>query len=470
MPTFNFVHHTPHPIEEVWWWFEQPGALVRLSPPWLPLAPVQESASLETGFAVLQPTLAGVKLPLPAWHAKHIREKYVAGHQFADEAASEPWSIATKWHHVHEFEPVAGGTRIIDRVTTTLPLREVAPVFAWRHAQLDADLAAHKKYPGSLAIAITGSGGMIGRQLAALLSTGGHRVIELVRSPRDSKYETRVWNPENPDPNIFTGVDAVVHLAGAPILGRFTDEHKKEIRDSRVGPTRKLAEAIVANGDPKTLVSASAVGYYGIRGETPQTENAPVGDDFLARVVDEWEQATEPASDAGVRVVTMRTASMVLSAAGGALGMLRLIFETGAAGRIGSGRQWMSWIGLNDIVEIYLRALVDVSLVGPVNAVAPEPVQNIRFTKELGRALRRPTIVPTPAFAPKLLLGEEGYREMLTASHREVPAKLESVGHEFRSPKLAGFFAREFGRVGRHARASRAAPVEATGLDRHRQK
>lgn len=448
MGTHEFTHRTPYPLDQVWDWFNRPGALRRLSPPWLPLRPGSEAADVRGGEATLQVAPFGFALPLPAWRASHRPEGYVDRSRFEDRAASQPYSSVTGWRHVHEF--AADGpdaTVLTDRVTARVPAGLLSPVFAYRSAQLDADLAAHQRFPGRRTVAVTGASGLIGRQLTALLSTGGHRVIELARSPRHSAYETRVWDVNAPDPAIFDDVDVVVHLAGAPILGRFNAAHKAAVRDSRVGPTRALAQAIVASGRPTALVSASAVGYYGIdRGDEVLTEESGRGAGFLADVVAEWEAAAAPAADAGLRVVHLRTAAMVLSAAGGALGALRPVFGIGAGGRLGDGRQWMSWIALDDVLDVYLRAIMDDTLSGPVNAVAPEPVRNADFTRALGMAMRRPAAIPTPAFGPRILLGDEGYREMLLASHREVPARLGAIGHSYRYPTLQSCLAHEFGR------------------------
>lgn len=448
MPTHEFTHRTPYSLDEVWEWFNRPGALHRLSPPWLPVQPAQEADDVRDGEAALAVAPYGIKLPLPSWRASHVPSAYADRERFEDRTTSQPYAALTGWRHEHDF--VADGadaTLVRDRVTTRVPRFMLDPVFAYRGTQIDDDLAAHQRFPGTKTVAITGSGGLIGRQLAALLSTGGHRVIELVRSPRRSAYETRVWDVDRPDPAIFDGVDVVVHLAGEPIMGRFGESHMRKVMDSRVGPTRRLAEAMVASGSSPALVSASAVGLYGTdRGDEVLTEESGRGAAFLADVVVQWEAATRAAAEGGLRVVLVRTAGMVLSGAGGALGMLRPVFGVGAGGRLGDGKQWMSWIALDDIIEVYLRAIMSDDLSGPINAVAPEPVRNEEFTKIFGRVVRRPTLIPTPAFAPKVLLGEKGYEEMLLASHRELPARLTALGHHYRFPKLEACLRHELGR------------------------
>jgi uncharacterized protein (TIGR01777 family) len=281
--------------------------------------------------------------------------------------------------------------------------------------------------------------------LVAFLSTGGHQVIRLVRREARTDLE-RQWNPNRPAPDLLDGVDAVVHLAGASIAGRFTDEHKAAIRNSRIEPTRRLAEvAAYADNGPRTFVSASAIGYYGFdRGDALLCEESVRGDGFLADVVADWEAATAPAAEAGLRVVAVRT-GIVQSARGGTLKLMRPLFAAGLGGRLGSGEQWWSWIGLDDLLDVYHRALYDTRLTGPVNAVAPEPVRNADYTRALARVLHRPSVVPVPSFGPRLLLGEEGSRELAEANQRVVPTKLQMLGHRFRRSTLSDALAHELG-------------------------
>jgi uncharacterized protein (TIGR01777 family) len=270
-------------------------------------------------------------------------------------------------------------------------------------------------------------------------------VIRLVRRPAQREDE-RQWNPDRPAPDLLSGVDAVVHLAGASIAGRFSDEHKKAVRDSRIGPTRRLAEAAAAAADgPRTFVSASAIGIYGFdRGDALLCEESVRGDGFLADLVADWETATTPAAEAGLRVVNVRT-GIVQSAGGGTLRLMRPLFAAGMGGRLGGGRQWLSWIGLDDLLDVYYRALYDSRLSGPVNAVAPEPVRNADYSLALGRVLHRPALVPVPSFGPRLLLGEQGARELAEANQRVVPTKLQTLGHRFRRAGVDAALAHELG-------------------------
>ena len=441
------------PIDEVFAWHTRPGALHRLAPPWQPVRVEQEATSLRDGRAVLL-LPGGVR-----WVAEHQPDGYDPPRQFVDQLVSDglpatalfskTLSRSLTWRHVHGFHEAAvpGTTRVQDDLQTTVPEAALRQTFGYRHRQLAADLKAQQwaraRQPEPLTVAVTGSSGLIGTALTALLTTGGHRVIRLVRHPASGENE-RQWDPARPAPGLLDGVDAVVHLAGAGIAGRFTETHKREVRDSRIGPTRALAELAATaaknshstGGGLKVFISASAVGYYGAaRGDEVLTETSGRGSDFLAGVVADWEAATQPAADAGLRTVQVRT-GLVLSPKGGTLRALFPLFEAGVGGKLGDGRQWMSWIGIDDLTDAYLRALVDPALSGKVNAVAPDPVRNADFTKILGRVLRRPTVIPVPAFGPRLVFGEEGARELAEASQRVRPDALLTAGHPFRYTRL----------------------------------
>ncbi len=286
-------------------------------------------------------------------------------------------------------------------------------------------------------IAVTGSTGLIGSALVPFLAAGGHRVFRLVRGIAPGADCIR-WDPAQGvrDAALLEGLDGVVHLAGENIAGgRWTAARKAGIRRSRVEGTRRLCEALARVArPPKVLVCASAIGYYGDRGDQMLSEDAPPGNDFLAQVCREWEAAAAAAAKAGIRVVNLRF-GIVLSAAGGALQKMLLPFKLGAGGRIGSGRQYWSWIALDDAVGAIHHALVTEPLAGPVNAVVPVPVTNAEFTRILGRVLRRPAIAPLPAFAARLLLGEMA-DALLLASARVVPARLQDTGYTFRHADL----------------------------------
>lgn len=439
-------------ITDVFDWHSRPGAFARLSPPWQPMRLVTEAASLADGRATLA-LPGGLR-----WVAVHQPDGYDPPRRFVDTIGGDglatlPARIAMRWRHIHEFEDLGGNrTRVIDRVETPVPGSLLRPMFDYRHRQLADDLAAHRLAAENglrpTTIAITGSSGLVGSALTAFLRTGGHRVVGLVRRAARGDDE-RQWNPDDPDPRLFDGIDVVIHLAGASIAGRFTEQHRKAIRDSRIEPTRRLAE-LLGRGEPRpgALISASAIGYYGYdRGEETLTEDSDRGDGFLADVVSDWEQATAPAQQAGVRVVQVRT-GIVQSPAGGTLKLMRPLFGAGLGGRLGDGRQWLSWIGIDDLVGVYHRALWDATLSGPVNAVAPQPVRNREYTATLASVLHRPAVLPVPSLGPRLLLGEQGARELATASQRVAPAKLAAAGHRFRDPDLDGALRHLLGRTG----------------------
>ena len=286
-------------------------------------------------------------------------------------------------------------------------------------------------------VLISGATGLIGSALVPELEAEGHTVTRLSRSRAGA--DTIRWDPSaGTIEGDLEGTEAVVHLAGESIAqGRWSPDKKRRILDSRVQGTRLLAEGIAALPDPpKVMVSTSAVGYYGDRGDEVLTEESASGADFLARVCREWEAAAEPARRAGIRVVYPRL-GIVLSPEGGALGTTLPIFKLGGGGKIGSGRQWWSWVALDDVVGSIVHALVDDSVEGPVNVGSPNPMTNAAYTKVLGKVLGRPTVLPLPAPAARVMLGEIA-DALLLASQRMEPAKLKSTGYDFRYPQLEG--------------------------------
>ena len=428
------------PVAEVFAWHQRQGALPRLVPPWQPLKVVQESPSLGDGQAVLQ---------LPGrvrWVAQHSEED--PPNRFVDELVSLP----LQWRHTHTFAALGdGATRVTDHVETPVPGSFLLQTFRYRHHQLADDLAAHGRGAARggrpMTVAVTGSSGLVGSALCAYLSTGGHRVIRLVRRVPQDPLE-RAWEPDGPDPRALEGVDAVVHLAGASIAGRFTPAHKRLVRDSRIGPTTRLARVMAGMSDgPRILLCASAIGYYGAdRGDEMLTEDSAPGTGFLADLVEDWEAATQPAAAAGVRVVTVRT-GIVQSARGASLKLLRPLFATALGGPLAPGSQWVSWIGLDDLLDVFGSALADGDVAGPLNAVAPEPVTNKDYAATLARVMRRPALLPVPTFGPRLLLGSEGAREMVQASQRVTPARLAASGHVFRHPDLEACLRHQLGHI-----------------------
>ena len=290
-----------------------------------------------------------------------------------------------------------------------------------------------------ITIAVAGATGLIGSAFARRVGAHGHTVRRLVHSPKDAQKGDVVWDAERNElpAGALDGVCAVVNLAGAPIARRWTAERKHDIRASRVQGTGKLARAIAAmESRPRVLINASAVGYYGDRGDEVLSESSAPGHDFLADVCVEWERATAPAADAGVRVVLLRT-GVVLSKDGGALARMLPPFKLGAGGRLGSGDQWMSWIALEDHLHAMEHCLFVDRVHGAVNVVAPNPVRNSHFATTLGRVLARPALMPVPEIALALMYGEMA-RATILASQRALPDALAASGFDFKHPTVEG--------------------------------
>ncbi len=286
-------------------------------------------------------------------------------------------------------------------------------------------------------VLISGSSGLIGTALVRSLESSGHNVVRLARPGYSRASEGIAWDPAagSLDARQLEGFDAAIHLSGENVASRrWSAEQKARIRDSRVRSTELLANALAGlDSPPKVFACASATGYYGDRGAEVLTEDAAPGADFLADVSVEWENATRAASDAGIRVVNMRI-SVALSAAGGMVATVGPIFRLGIGGRLGSGRQYLSWISRHDIVRAMEWILERDDLSGPVNLCSPNPVTNTEFTRTMGRLLRRPTLFPVPRFALRITQGE--IADMLLASVRATPGKLSASGFEFRHPRL----------------------------------
>ena len=443
-----FVRRTPlrASADEVFRWHARPGAFERLTPPWEHVRVLERSGGIEDGARLV---LGMGPPPLQIkWVAEH--DSYVEGRQFRDRQVSGPFAL---WEHTHRIEPAADGTCVLeDHIEYRLPLGRLGDLcggrftrtklermFRYRHTVTAQDIAQHATAKGidAMKILVTGSTGLVGSALLPFLSTGGHQPIPLLRGGQAQSGAPH-WDPAAGKiaAESLEGFDAVVHLAGENIAGgRWTDDKKKKIRDSRVAGTRLLCAALAKRKrPPKTLVCASAIGYYGNRGPEVLDESSAPGSGFLAEVCQEWEAAAEPARAAGIRVVHLRI-GVVLSADGGALATMLLPFKLGVGGVIGSGQQYMSWVAIDDVVGAIHFALTQDQLSGPVNAVSPSPVTNRDYTKTLGKVLARPTILPIPSFAIHLGLGEMA-DELLLASTRVVPDVLQEAGYEFRFPDL----------------------------------
>ena len=288
-------------------------------------------------------------------------------------------------------------------------------------------------------VLVSGASGPIGKALLPTLRANGAHITRLVRNNAPATYsdeQTIQWHPEQPlSPDALSGFDAIIHLAGETIVGRWTESKKTKIRDSRVIGSRNLAQSLAqAKHRPQIFLCSSAIGYYGNRGDEPLTEESAPGSGFLAEVCQEWEASTHPAAEAGIRTVAIRT-GVVLSGEGGALAKMLPAFKMGVGGKIGDGLQWMSWIDVQDLVGAIHHILKSDLLYGPVNMVAPRPVTNAEFTQTLASVLSRPAVFPMPAFAVKLLFGEMG-ESVLLGSQRVEPTQLVSSGYPFRFREL----------------------------------
>lgn len=442
---FQYRSEIPVAVEELFAWHQRPGALARLIPPW-------ESVELESGSESLKPgnrvtlkmSVGGIPLRWVAEHTELEPNVY-----FQDKQLSGPFA---SWLHTHRFGAIdSNHSYLQDEIEYTLPggavgdllgaasiRQKLQRMFQYRHQTTIQDLTSHSLYKDrqTMKIAITGASGLVGSQLAPFLTGGNHEVLPMTR--KKGKPGTVHWDHESGEIDLASleGVDAVIHLAGENIAGsRWNDAVKRKIRDSRVLGTRFLCERLAKLQDgPKSLICASAVGYYGDRGSEPVDENSPPGEGFLVDVCQQWESAADPAREAGIRVAHGRI-GVILTPKGGALKQMLTPFKLGGGGVIGSGDQYWSWISIDDVVGGLHHLLMNESLSGPVNLVSPNAVTNREFTKTLGKVLSRPTIIPMPAFAARLALGEMA-DALLLASQNVQPTLLQQSGYTFRDPEL----------------------------------
>ncbi|MBA2480562.1 MAG: TIGR01777 family protein [Planctomycetes bacterium] len=457
MPRFAASTYLPVSPGEAFAWHARPGALARLIPPWQDVRIVQNASGL---FDDARTVLSIGTGPGP------LRRRWVALHrdcrpgaQFRDVQERGPFAA---WDHLHRFDAEDDdGCRLSDIIDYRLPYgwlgrrllgrtieRDLARAFAWRHRRTLADLGRHRSFRDQrpLLIALSGSRGLVGSQLAPFLTGGGHTVLPLVR-PGGKRGAGIPWDPQagTLDAEALSACDAIIHLGGAGVAdGRWTRARKHLILESRVRSTRLLAETLARSAHkPRVLIVASAVGWYGDRGDTIVDETNPSGDGFLAEVCRAWEDACEPARAAGIRVVNVRI-GMVVTRRGGALARMLTPFRLGLGGPIGSGDQWISWISLDDLVYLIHHALLSQTVQGPVNAVAPTPVRQRDFARELSGVMRRPCAVRTPAWAVRAAFGQMG-TEVLLGGARVVSRTLEDEVFAFSAPTLHDAFEDEFG-------------------------
>ncbi|MGM0557544.1 MAG: TIGR01777 family oxidoreductase [Myxococcota bacterium] len=440
MSTFEKISEMPVDAQTLYDWHARPGAFERLAPPWDDIEVVQKLGGIEDGARLVMKIHQG---PFSVtWEALH--RDLIEGEQFVDEQVRGPFA---KWEHVHRFEPTEGGSLLRDHVEYELPLgwlgrlfgarkarQTLERMFTFRHRRTELDLRRHAAFQDTprKTVAITGASGLLGSHLSSFLQTGGHTVYPVVRNQSAGAGEI-YWSVDEQeiDASAFNDVDVVIHLAGENLAGdRWTDEKKRRILDSREKGTRLLTEALAKlDNPPETLLSASAVGYYGDTGDTIVDEDSTAGDTFLAEVCERWEAAAQPARDAGIRVVHPRL-GVVFTPEGGALDEMLTPFKLGVGGKLGSGEQYMSWVTPDDVVGAFNFLMMRDDLDGPFNVTSPNPVTNKQFTKALGRVISRPTILPVPSFGIKMLFGEMG-QEMLLEGQRAIPTRLQDAGFEF---------------------------------------
>ena len=433
--------------DAVFAWHTLPGAFERLTPPWIVARVLQQSGGIRDGAWVV---LRVGRWPTALrWKLEH--RDYIEGRQFCDVQLSGPFA---EWTHTHRVESAGpDASHLTDKIEYRLPVAALARgllggyvkrtlnrLFEYRHELMAHEFSGRFPQPPrpAMNVLVSGSSGLVGSALIPLLTTRGMVVRRLVRQRGERGGDDVFWDPQagHIEREKLEGLDAVIHLAGENIAGgRWTQDQKRKIRESRVEGTRFLAETLAKlDRRPRALICASATGYYGNRGDELVDEDSSPGTGFLADVSQAWEQATEPARQAGIRVVNVRF-GVILSAHGGALRKMLLPFRLGLGGRIGSGRQYLSWISIEDAIGAIYQALTDESLSGPVNVVSPEPVTNREFTRTLGKVLHRPTVFPLPAVAARVVMGEMA-DELLLASTRVRPKRLLAAGYSFRHPEL----------------------------------
>ncbi len=457
----SFVRSTilEAPPEQVYAWHARPGAIERLTPPWEAIRVVDRSGGIDNGArTTLQVGLGPVWVDWVAEHCDHE-----PGRGFRDIQLKGPFP---RWEHRHAFVPVeGGGTRLEDTIEYELPLgqpghllaagcvhRRLDRTFAYRHRVTRRDIAMHAdcRFDRPQRFLITGSTGLVGSALVSTLTTGGHEAVRLLRPGGRGSTDSDgalAWDPAAGSVDDLSGFDCVVHLAGENIAGgRWTPERKSLMRESRVSGTRTLSEAVGSCAEPpSTLICASAVGFYGDRDDQAVDESSERGSGYLPEVCLDWEDAAAAAREAGIRVIHLRI-GIVLTPAGGALARMLPAFRLGLGGRLGTGRQYMSWVSLDDLLGAVLHCAARPELEGPVNATAPEPVRNDDFTRVLGRVLGRPTLLPVPAAVLEGLFGEMA-RELLLGGARAHPTRLQDSGFRFRDPELEGALRHMLGRL-----------------------
>lgn len=435
------------PAADVFAWHEAPGAFARLSPPWVDVRLVEHSGGIQDGArVVLQINQGPVGIPWVLGHKDYVKDE-----QFCDYQIAGPFQY---WQHVHRIVPLAADDAareqgfqclLHDRIEFSPPLGlagkiggalyvkgELKRLFRYRHALLARDLELKARYgQKKLRVLISGSTGMIGTHLKALLRTQGHEVYSLVRR-RSSKPDEIFWDPTSEECEVLPGgLDAIVHLCGRNVAARrWNVEEKQLIFESRVRSTNFLARLVADMKEPPAaVIFASAVGYYGDRGSEPLTEDSSSGAGFLADVCKSWEESAAPAEKAGCRIAFARIGA-VLSPKDGALGKLLPVFLAGGGGPVGDGKQYFPWVSIEDVSAGIYHAIVSKTLSGPFNLVSPQAATNGEFARTLARVLRRPCLMPVKPAMLKAVYGEMA-EALILPSQRVLPQKLQQDGYEF---------------------------------------
>jgi len=451
MPTYAHTAEYAHPVSAVWSWYDSPGAFRRIMPEWEGITPVQAGALMDGERTKFKVSIGPIKR---MWVARH--HGVVSGKVFNDVMEKGPFGA---WDHEHKFVAKTDSTSSIeDTIQWRLPLHPLtfwtAPftvkgrmdqMFAFRTVRVKNDLeriAAFAHLPRQR-ILISGSTGLIGLQLCAFLSAAGHSITRLVRPstqlPSDAQGDdVVVWNDQTGEvvSGDLNGFDTVIHLAGAGIGDkRWSKARKALIESSRTGPTHNLATLLAGlDQPPKAFLCGSAIGFYGNRGDETLNESSSPGSNFLADVCRTWEAAAQPAVDAGIRTVWLRT-GLVITPMGGVLQKLLLPAKLGAGGPVGNGRQQYSWISLDDQIYAIHHLMMNDTCEGAFNLTAPEPLPQKRFAKTLGRVLRRPAFAPLPGFVLKIMLGEMA-QGLVLDGQRVLPERLEASGYRFQHRDL----------------------------------
>ena len=451
----------PASAEQVFAWHELPGAFERLSPPWVRLEVVERTDGIENGARLKMDVSYG---PVhTTWTVEH--KDYIKNEQFCDFQVQGPLAFYEQLHRFINDGPES--STVDDTITYQLPAGmagefagnmvmhvEFERLFNYRHKTVLDDLKFAKQYNEAkpMKIAVTGSTGFIGSALVPFLTTQGQTVRRLVRpQSRDNATtpgERSTWDPGSGtlDVSALEGCDAVVHLAGDNVGNdRWTDEKKRRMRASRLDSTKLLCSRMAQmQTPPRVFLCASAIGFYGDRGDQTLTEESERGTGFLADLCADWEAAAQEAAKLGTRVINLRI-GVVLSPRGGALQKMLLPFQMGAGGPIGTGKQQFSWISMDDLIAALLHCLMTESISGPVNGVAPNPVTNAQYTSALAHVLQRPAFIPMPAFAARMAFGEFA-DECLLASSKILPKKLESSGYQFRFGEIEAALRHQLGK------------------------